>query len=63
MNAAVRPKLSAIAPTAIGNTAPPKIARHRSPDVEFCDTPDRSRVKVKMVGNMIELKKPIESAA
>ena len=34
-----------------------------NPDVEFRDTPDRSRVRVKIVGNMIELKNPMPSAA
>ncbi len=63
MKDVLSPKLSAILPTATGNNAPPKIARHNSPEVELCDTPDLSRVIVKIVGNMIELKKPIESAA
>ena len=60
---ALRPKRSAIAPTAIGNSAPPKIATHSRPDVALCETPDRSSVIEKIVGNMIELKKPIASAA
>ena len=59
MKEALSPKLSAMVPTASGNKAPPKMARHSSPDVELCETPDRSSVMVKIVGNMIELKKPI----
>src|SRR3546814_19555888 len=33
------------------------------PEVEACDTPERSSVMVKMVGNMIELNSPTASAA
>ena len=62
-NAASRPNRSAIAPTASGSSAPPKIATQSRPEVALCETPERSSVMVKMVGNMIELKKPIASAA
>ena len=59
----LRPKRSAMAPTAIGRTAPPKTATHSRPEVALRDTPDRSSVIEKIVGNMIELKNPIASAA
>jgi hypothetical protein len=40
-----------------------RILPNRAPEVALCDTPERSSVIVKIVGNMIELKKPIASAA
>jgi len=39
------------------------MATHSSPDVEDCATPARSKVIVKIVGNMIELNRPTASAA
>ena len=62
MNAALRPKRSAIAPTDMGSSAPPNTATHNRPEVALRDTPERSSVIEKIVGNMIELKKPIASA-
>ena len=55
----------------VGDRCPPRAAamprrrsqRTSSPEVELCETPDRSSVMAKIVGNMIELKKPIASAA
>lgn len=37
-------------------TAPPAMAMHNSPDVAALGACERSRVSVKMVGNMMELK-------
>ncbi len=48
---------------ATGRTAPPTIAMQSSPDVAATGAVERSRVSEKMVGNMIELKTPMASAA
>src|SRR3569833_430330 len=61
-NAACKPEASATRPATCGRIAPPIIAMHSSPDVPAAEAELRSRVSVKIVGNMIELHNPIARA-
>src|SRR5438445_13898126 len=57
-NTACNEEESAIQPAIRGSTAPPIMAMHSNPDVAAAEAELRSRVIVKMVGNMIELNSP-----
>ena len=57
-NAVLKPKPSIKLPKANGIIAPPTIAIHNKPEACAFKSPKPSKLKVKIVGNIIELNNP-----
>src|SRR5262244_1069413 len=59
--AALSPITSAAAPVITGTMAPPTMATHSTPEPSAVRGPRPSEANAKMVGNMIELNRPMAS--
>ncbi|MNT03703.1 hypothetical protein D3C72_1382500 [compost metagenome] len=57
------PERSTTCAASSGRMAPPMMPKTSRPEVEAAGAVDRSSVRVKMLGNMMELKKPTARAA